>query len=603
MRKTLAPLVVGIIIGAVGLYAYQNADIRSRISEFAEEILNSASETPSPAPKVAAAPQTRTATPIQAAPTKGVPTSTATLTPTATLAPEPTPANTATATRVSTPTPAGPSRSIEVMSVKRLDDGRVDFVLTVKNERKLATEDVVQVQMSVEGGAPELINIVGVLSGEESKSFAFTKEFDPGAHALRFSIGDSYTDVSVNVEADVADVHTSTPTPTVTVTSTPTPTATMTPIPTDTPLPTVTAPSATPLPTLTPKPTVTPEFAVSPDLRHLEEKRYMLKLINAERAEVGLDPVVLGDNIAAQLHAESALENCYASHWGIDGLKPYMRYSLAGGYQSNGENGSGSDYCIKASDGYRAITSINAEIHQAMTGWMSSAGHRRNLLMAQHKKVNIGLAWNRYNFLAYQHFEGDYVEYDEMPSIEDGLLKIEGRSKNGVRFSDNRDLGAQIYYDQPPHALTRGQVSRTYCYDSGRKIGALREPLSGDWFYDEDDFTTSYKPCPDPYDVPADSPAPRSHEESHKFWQMAYDASQERRETRITLPWITALSWKVTEKAFLVKADLSDLIAEYGDGVYTVMVWAKLDGQDIVISQYSIFYGITPPDTYFYDKQ
>ena len=67
----------------------------------------------------------------------------------------------------------------------------------------------------------------------------------------------------------------------------------------------------------------------------------MLQLINEERVRAGVAPVVLGDNIAAQLHAESALENCFSSHWGINGLKPYMRYSLAGGYQSNAENGYG----------------------------------------------------------------------------------------------------------------------------------------------------------------------------------------------------------------------------------------------------------------------
>ena len=78
----------------------------------------------------------------------------------------------------------------------------------------------------------------------------------------------------------------------------------------------------------------------------------MLELINEERVRRGVPPVELGDNWAAQLHVESALENCFFSHWGIDGLKPYMRYSLAGGYQSNGENGSGGGLCIKASDGY-----------------------------------------------------------------------------------------------------------------------------------------------------------------------------------------------------------------------------------------------------------
>ena len=42
----------------------------------------------------------------------------------------------------------------------------------------------------------------------------------------------------------------------------------------------------------------------------------MLQVINAERTKSGLNPVVLGDNNAAQLHAEAALENCFSSHWG-----------------------------------------------------------------------------------------------------------------------------------------------------------------------------------------------------------------------------------------------------------------------------------------------
>ena len=328
----------------------------------------------------------------------------------------------------------------------------------------------------------------------------------------------------------------------------------------------------------------------------------MLELINAERAKAGLGSVVLGDNIAAQLHAEAALENCFASHWGIDGLKPYMRYSLAGGYQSNGENGSGSDYCIKASDGYRAIQSINTEIREAMEGWMGSPGHRRNILGRWHKKVNIGLAWDRYNFLAYQHFEGDYVEYDELPSIEDYILSLSGRTKNGARFDSDRDLGIQIYYDPPPHALTRGQVTRTYCYGSGLQIAALREPLTGGAYWTTDSYVTTHNPCPDPYDVPADARGPHSHDEAHRFWKAAYDLSQELIESPTIVPWITARKWSVREGSFSVTADLSDLIVEHGDGVYTILVWGKLGIEDKVVSEYSIFHGVTPPDIYTYDE-
>ena len=125
---------------------------------------------------------------------------------------------------------------------------------------------------------------------------------------------------------------TATPTPappTATPTPTPLPTAIATPLPTATPTPLPTA-TPTPLPTAssTPRPTSTPP----PTLRQYKE--YMVELINEARAEAGVPAVTLGDNRAPQIQAESSLENCFSGHWGLDGLKPYMRYSLAGGYQS-----------------------------------------------------------------------------------------------------------------------------------------------------------------------------------------------------------------------------------------------------------------------------
>ncbi len=324
----------------------------------------------------------------------------------------------------------------------------------------------------------------------------------------------------------------------------------------------------------------------------------MLELVNSERKKAGVSPVTLGDNIAAQLHAESGLENCFSSHWGIHGLKPYMRYSLAGGYQSNGENGSGSDYCIAASDGFRAIGSIEQEIREAMAGWMNSPGHRRNILDPQHKKVNVGLAWDRYNTAMYQHFEGDYVEYDGLSAIANGVLSLSGKARNGVRFSQRQDLGVQIYYDPLPHTLVQGQVARTYCYDSGRQVAGLREPLTGGYYWPTGTFTTTNDPCPSPYDVATDARAPRSPSEAHQAWQQAYNASQRLQSQSITVPWITASEWTATGTTLLVKADISQILNRHGDGVYSIMVWGKLGGEDVVISQYSIFRGVTPPDTY-----
>ena len=372
---------------------------------------------------------------------------------------------------------------------------------------------------------------------------------------------------------------------------------TLTPIPTATP---ATAPTPKPvarqiiMPTKSPTPTQTPIPHSAPNLRQLELKQNMLELINFERQKAGLNAVILGDNIAAQLHAESSLSNCYSGHWGIDGLKPYMRYSLAEGYQSNGENGRGSGYCIKASDGYRALGRIEQEIRDAMEGWMDSPGHRRNILRATHRKVNIGLAWDRYNFTAIQHFEGDYVEYDNLPNISGEVLSFSGTTKNGVGFANVRDLGVQIFYDPPPHSLTRGQLTRTYCYDSGLLVAALRRPLTGNSYWPEDEFTQIYEPCPDPYDLPADAPAPRSHDDAHEFWQAAYDASQSRVGVPITVPWITASEWQMTSISFSVKANIGSV----PPGVYTITVWAPLGDESEVISNYSIFHGLTPPGTY-----
>ena len=281
-----------------------------------------------------------------------------------------------------------------------------------------------------------------------------------------------------------------------------------------------TAPTAPPTRRSTPEQAPTAVPAV-PTQRHMDEKLYMLELINNERRRAGVGDVVLGDNNAAQLHAEASLRGCYSSHWGDDGLKPYMRYSLAGGYQSNGENGSGLDYCVTSRDGFRALSTVRVEIGETMAGLMGSPGHRRNILDSGHRKVNIGLAWDRYNFIAVQHFEGDHIEYETLPSLDRGRLVLEGQVKGGARFGVGDVVPVEIIYDPPPIQLTRGQLSKTYCYSFGKPVAYLRKPLSGRQYYPSDSISTSYHRCPDPYDVSPDATAPQSSSQAHASWQRA----------------------------------------------------------------------------------
>ena len=326
----------------------------------------------------------------------------------------------------------------------------------------------------------------------------------------------------------------------------------------------------------------------------------MLELINVERVKAGVEPVVLGDNVAAQLHAEDALENCFSSHWGLNGLKPYMRYSLAGGYQSNAENESGHNYCFTASSAYKEIGSIEQAIRKTMDGFMDSPGHRENILQPWHRKVNIGLAWDSHNLKVLQHFEGDQVEYGVVPVIKEGVLTLSGTVKDGVVFLGSTDLSVGIFYDPPPHSLTRGQVARTYCYDYGRPVAYLEPPLTGNSDSLDDEFTDTYIPCPDPYHVPIDSPPPRSPGEADDLWEAAYEESLDSAEITTIGRWVAASEWHANDSSFSVKADLSEVLDDHGPGVYTIIVWGWQPDADtsVLISEYSIFHGITPPDAY-----
>ena len=347
----------------------------------------------------------------------------------------------------------------------------------------------------------------------------------------------------------------------------------------------------------TPSVTLTPTPLPLPDAATLAAAReYMLELINLERAKVGAPPVVLGDNVAAQLHAESALENCFSSHWGADGLKPYMRYTLAGGYQSNGENVSGLNYCIKAGDGYRPLDSPEQEMREAMDGLMRSPGHRRQILKPRHRKVNIGLAWDKYNFRVAQQFEGDYVEYSRLPTIDNGVISFAGQTRNGLEFGDRKDLRVQVYYDPPPYPLTRGQLARTSCVGIGIQVAILRSPLPSNRSYTEHQFSKGQSQCPDPYAVPADTPGPGSHDAAHRVDREADSISLPK--LQVSGPRITASSWRANGRDFAVTANFREVIDQHGPGVYTVEVWGNAGEEYVVISRYAIFYGVEPPGGY-----
>ena len=284
----------------------------------------------------------------------------------------------------------------------------------------------------------------------------------------------------------------------------------------------------------------------------------MLDLINAERVKIEAFQVALGDNNAAQAYAEASLADCVASHWSLDGLIPQVRYSLGGGYQLIQENRWLNDFCVAGADD---IASVEEEVRKAMETWMADSGARSAILGRHAKEVNIGLAWEGANLVAVQQFEEDHMQYEQLPAIANGVLSMSGRVNNRFDPTDVQELEVRIYHASPPEPIGIEQAIRSRnCRTLGTQV-ALILARAPDTAQVPDFVCKPYRPG----DAIVVSPL-----------------------TAITPQQV------IMGRAFDLQADLGALIDEYGAGVYTVQVYIR--GR--IISQYSIFHGIAPPDTY-----
>lgn len=347
---------------------------------------------------------------------------------------------------------------------------------------------------------------------------------------------------------------------------------------TDTPAPTVTITSVPPasISTIASTPS-------HPSDRHLALKLEMLELVNQKRAEAGAPAVELGSNPAAQLHAENALDACVGSHWDVYGTKPYMRFTLVGGHQSNAENGHGTVGCPRPGANYSHVSQSD-DVKGAVEGWMKSSGHRRTMLDPLYNKLNIGLAWSEGQFYAFQQFEGDYVEFDVLPTIgEGGILRLSGTATNGANFVRDNKLYVGIYYDPPLKRLTPAQLDATYCVPGGVQVAAIRAPLSGGSSYTSDSFLFELSDCVDPYELAENGKSIESRPDHNRA---------------LSVPWFTASVWDGTGKSFDVAVDISKVLEKHGDGVYTVILHGNILGTPGAVAEYSIFRGVNIPAVY-----
>lgn len=141
-----------------------------------------------------------------------------------------------------------------------------------------------------------------------------------------------------------------------------------------------------------------------------EIRNELLNLVNTERAVARLAPLkndVLANEVA-QKHAIEMAAGRFLSHWGRDGLKPYHRYSFAGGSDFVAENVSAFDNTLSFNPDVlrRDLTYMHMRMYSETP---PDDGHRRNILTPEHTHVGFGAALAAGNLRLVENYVTRYV--------------------------------------------------------------------------------------------------------------------------------------------------------------------------------------------------
>jgi uncharacterized protein YkwD len=199
-----------------------------------------------------------------------------------------------------------------------------------------------------------------------------------------------------------------------------------------------------------------------------QARRYVLALVNRDRADNGLPAVVLDETAsrAGQRHADDMARSGYTAHWGTDGSVPEERYSDAGGTDFVQENaGCLADGEPRELDGAPRFEARMLERveHAFMDEKPPRDGHRKNILKAGHTALGIGVSKPKGVDLAClsQEFVDDYGDYAVLPKSTSAgsTLHIEGDVKGAVAFG-----GVGIGRIDPAKPLSAAHLNTTYVY-------------------------------------------------------------------------------------------------------------------------------------------
>jgi len=170
-----------------------------------------------------------------------------------------------------------------------------------------------------------------------------------------------------------------------------------------------------------------------------EAQRFVLSLVNRDRADHDLPPVKWDDTAAksGQRHADDMAAHGFTAHIGSDGSVPELRHTEAGGKGMVMENvgcfADGQDRALDA-DGKFLPEGLEKIEHAFMSEVPPMDGHKRNILTAWHTTFGVGLALTKGLAIPCmsQEFTDDYGEYDDLPAKASigAKLKVKGKLRS-----------------------------------------------------------------------------------------------------------------------------------------------------------------------------
>ena len=189
-------------------------------------------------------------------------------------------------------------------------------------------------------------------------------------------------------------------------------------------------------------------------------KMAILKSINEEREEAGIQPLALDSNVseAADEHCKEMVDNKYSSHWNLGGEKPYQRYFKAGCRDHITEIFGGYDAPENSpfDTTSEAVMKQVFDMHKKSThaSEADGEGSTSSVVDPLHTHIGIGLFVTKDSFRMLEVYLDRYVSIDDSisPTLTDTKVNFQGTMLE--RDGNWGPYACVVYYDPSPEELS-----------------------------------------------------------------------------------------------------------------------------------------------------